>query len=84
MKQVGEGEKFLRALGFSQLRVRHHGPVARIEVEPEAIADVLARDTRDKNTRKFESLGYTYVSLDLKGYRTGSMNEVIISNDSNL
>jgi len=77
LKQVGEGEKFLRALGFSQLRVRHHGPVARIEVEPEAIADVLAGDTRDKITRKFESLGYTYVSLDLKGYRTGSMNEGI-------
>lgn len=77
LKKVGEGEKFLRSLGFKQLRVRHHGNIVRIEVDQESLADVIQDEVRDKIAKKFEELGYTYVTFDIKGYRTGSMNEVL-------
>ncbi|MFC1540689.1 ATP-dependent sacrificial sulfur transferase LarE [Candidatus Margulisiibacteriota bacterium] len=75
LKKVGEGEKYLRSLGFKQLRVRHHGPIARIEVDKEAVGLIMQDGLMDKISKEFEGLGYTYVTLDLKGYRTGSMNE---------
>lgn len=75
LHQVGEGEKYLKSLGFKQLRVRHHDHIVRIEVEPQAIAELL--QLRDEVSKKFESLGYAYITLDLKGYRTGSMNEIL-------
>lgn len=75
LTKVEAGEKFLRALGFKQLRVRHHDSIVRIEVDSDSIA--LAMQNRDKISRKFEDLGYTFVTLDLKGYRTGSMNAVL-------
>lgn len=77
LRKVGEGEGFLRSLGFKQLRVRHHGPIVRIEVDQESAARVLQDGLMDKISKKFEDLGYTYVTLDLKGYRTGSMNETL-------
>lgn len=77
LKRVEEGEKFLRSLGFKQLRVRHHGAIVRIEVEKKSIGRIMQDGLMDKISKKFEELGYTYVTLDLKGYRTGSMNEVI-------
>ena len=77
LKRVGEGEEFLRSLGFKQLRVRHHDNIARIEVEEKDIPRVLDEDLRDEIFNKFKALGYIYVVLDLKGYRTGSMNEVL-------
>ncbi|MBU0672967.1 MAG: ATP-dependent sacrificial sulfur transferase LarE [Candidatus Margulisbacteria bacterium] len=73
--KIREGEGFLRSLGFKQLRVRHHGNIVRIEVDKDSVAQVMEEDLMDKISKKFESLGYTYVTLDLKGYRTGSMNE---------
>jgi len=75
LAKVGQGEKFLRSLGFRQLRVRHHGSICRIEVDQDSIAQVM--DLKDEISKKFEDLGYTYVTLDLKGYRTGSMNETL-------
>lgn len=75
LKRVEEGEKYLRSLGFKQLRVRHHDAIVRIELDDR----VLAEDLMDEIARKFEKLGYTYVTLDLKGYRTGSMNETLSS-----
>lgn len=72
LEKVGQGEKFLRSLGFKQLRVRHHGNICRIEVDQDSIAQAM--DLKDEISKKFEDLGYTYVTLDLKGYRTGSMN----------
>ncbi len=72
LKRIEEGEKYLRSLGFEQLRVRHHGPIVRIELDN----PILDEDLRNKIAKRFEQLGYTYVTLDLKGYRTGSMNEV--------
>ncbi|MBN2058353.1 MAG: ATP-dependent sacrificial sulfur transferase LarE [Candidatus Saganbacteria bacterium] len=75
LKLVGAGEDFLKSLGFGQLRVRHHGAIARIEVNKAAVPQVMER--MDEIAEKFERLGYTYVTLDLKGYRTGSLNEVL-------
>jgi uncharacterized protein len=75
LKRVEAGEKYLRSLGFKQLRVRHHGPIVRIELDDRD----LATDLMDEIAKKFEKLGYTYVTLDLKGYRTGSMNETLES-----
>ena len=75
LKAVGEGEIFLRSLGFRQLRVRHHDKIARIEVNEEDIKLLL--NNRKEIVKKFKELGYTYITLDLQGYRTGSMNEVL-------
>jgi uncharacterized protein len=77
LKKVGEGEKFLKSLGFKQLRVRHHGSIARIEVEEKDIPRILEVDLRSQIINKFNKLGYIYVTLDLNGYRSGSMNEVL-------
>ncbi len=74
LKRIETGEEFLRGLGFNQLRVRHHDAIVRIEVEPEAMADLLNDDLRVQVAKKFEELGYTYVTFDLKGFRSGSMN----------
>lgn len=71
--QIDQAELFLARLGFSQTRVRHHGNVARIEVTPENIPELV--NQRDQIQLKLTSLGFAYVSLDLQGYRTGSMNE---------
>jgi len=76
LDQVGAAEAFLRGLGFRQLRVRHHGDVARIEVEPDELARVL--EQRDRVVTRLNNLGYKYVTLDLAGFRSGSMNEVLI------
>jgi len=76
LKRIEEGENYLRSLGFNQLRVRHHGNIVRIEVEKDSAGDVMQR--MDQVSDKFEELGYTYVTLDLKGYRSGSMNEGVL------
>jgi uncharacterized protein len=73
--QLDEAEYFLAQLGFYQVRVRHHDKIARIEVLPDEIHKVI--ELRDRIYEKFTSLGFTYVTLDLQGYRTGSMNEVL-------
>lgn len=75
LKAVGEAEIFLRSLGFRQLRVRHHDKIARIEVAEEDMELLL--HNRKEIVGKFKELGYTYITLDLQGYRTGSMNEVL-------
>jgi uncharacterized protein len=73
--RVGRAEDFLRKLGLSQVRVRHHGETARIEVPPGEFGKILARDDGAEVARRLKKLGYTYVTLDLEGYRTGSLNE---------
>jgi len=77
LKMVDRAEEFLRALGLGQLRVRHHGDIARIEVGADDIEHLAAPDLRRKITKRLKGLGYAYVTLDLQGYRTGSMNEVL-------
>ena len=70
-------EQVLRDLGFRQFRVRNHGQVARIEVEPQDLSLLVDPERRARITQEFHRLGYTYVTLDLVGYRTGSMNAVL-------
>ena len=78
VSNVGRAEDFLRnELGLRQLRVRHHGDIARIEVPAERIAELASDGVREKIVAHFKELGYAYVTLDLQGYRTGSMNEVL-------
>jgi len=72
---VGEAEQYLKKLGVKQLRVRHHGDTARIEVNPKDMKLFFMESYREKIVKKFKQLGYTYTTLDLRGYRTGSMNE---------
>lgn len=74
---LDEAEQFLKELGFRQVRVRHHGTIARIEVEADDVVRLASPDIRAKVAEKFESLGYVYTTLDLRGYRTGSMNAVL-------
>ncbi len=74
--RVDAAEKFLRDFAFKQLRVRHHdNDTARIEVLPEDMEIFLTK--REEIVAKLKELGYTYITLDLEGYRTGSMNEVL-------
>jgi uncharacterized protein len=82
LQQIGRAEDFLRRLGFTQVRVRHHNSIARIEVLPAEMGRFMERGMQAKVTRELRRLGYQYVTLDLLGYRTGSMNEVIKKADS--
>jgi uncharacterized protein len=75
--QIGKAEQFLRRFKLGQVRVRHHGQIARIEVSKEAMPRLCKASALEKITQKFKSLGYKYITLDLAGYRTGSMNEVL-------
>ncbi|MBU1185782.1 MAG: ATP-dependent sacrificial sulfur transferase LarE [Acidobacteria bacterium] len=75
LEKVARAESFLRSLGFSQVRVRHHDTIARIELVPEELSKAIEEEVREKIFSEFKDIGYTYVTLDLKGYRMGSMNE---------
>lgn len=75
--QVGQAEAFLRReIGLRQVRVRHHGQVARLEVEPDDFARLLEVDVRGRVVARLRSIGFRYVTLDLAGFRSGSMNEL--------
>jgi uncharacterized protein len=76
VSQVGRAEESLRELGLRTIRVRHHGDMARIELGPAEFERVV-NGLRDEVIRLVKSAGYAYVALDLQGYRTGSMNEVL-------
>jgi uncharacterized protein len=77
LDQVGAAEAFMRGLGIRQLRVRHHGDVARIEVEPEDMPALLTH--RERIVTRLKNLGYAYVTVDLAGFRSGSLNDKIAS-----
>ncbi len=79
LNQIGAAERFLRELGFRQLRVRHHDSIARIEVAPEEMPRLLQQGP--VIVKRLRDLGYLYVTMDLQGYRTGSMNEVLSQED---
>ena len=74
-KMVEEAEDFLYDLGLRILRVRHHGETARIEVPPQDFATIL--EHHDRIRQKFHDLGFVYVSLDLDGFKSGSLNAVL-------
>ena len=77
LQQVEDGEARLRSLGFRQVRLRHHGSLARIEIAPDELDRALARDMTGRIVDAIKPLGFRWVSLDLEGYRTGSLNEVL-------
>ncbi|HAX99018.1 MAG TPA: hypothetical protein DCY12_09090 [Candidatus Atribacteria bacterium] len=77
LNQVARAENFLRSLGFCQVRVRIHHHLARIEVEAEHIKKLIDPEMRRKIITELKSLGFVYLSIDLEGYRTGSLNEVL-------
>jgi uncharacterized protein len=84
LQQIDEGEIYLRQLGLCrQVRVRHHGAVARIEVDPQAIHRFMEAETRKQITDFFNNLGFQFVALDLEGYAMGSLNREIVPKEGN-
>ena len=77
LAMVDKGEQLLLDLGFSQVRVRVHGKMARIEILPEEFSKLIEENNRKKIYESFREYGFTYVSMDLMGYRTGSMNALL-------
>lgn len=77
LSAVERGEDALRALGFRQFRVRHHGDIARIEISREEMARALDQEMAAGFTRIFKRLGFKFVTLDLEGFRSGSMNSLL-------
>ncbi len=77
LQMIDEAEEFLLDMGIRQVRVRHHGEIARIEVSPEERVQFFDVKVMDKIVEKFKRIGFTYVTFDMQGYRTGSMNEVL-------
>ena len=77
LDRIARAEEFLHEIGIRQLRVRHHDSVARIEVPLEDFATLMDEDNRTRVADYFRSIGYSYVTLDLEGFRSGSLNEVL-------
>jgi uncharacterized protein len=77
LRQIDQAEEALRELGYRQVRVRHHGELARIELAPEELARALHPDRIQRMSLALHEVGFRWVSLDLDGYRTGSLNEVL-------
>ena len=82
LSQVEQGEQRLRDLGFSQVRLRHHGEVARIEIDPAELKDGLRPDQMKRISEAIKPLGFKWVCVDLDGYRLGSLNEVLSSSQT--
>lgn len=77
LAQVEEAEGYLRGLGFRQVRVRHHGDIARIELAPAEMNRFWANGLAGRVAAKLKEIGFLFVTLDLQGYRSGSMNEAL-------
>ncbi|MGH2829255.1 MAG: ATP-dependent sacrificial sulfur transferase LarE, partial [Actinomycetota bacterium] len=78
LDRVGRAEEAVRALGIRVLRVRDHGDLARIEVSPDDIGRLAAPEIRSSLTSRLRELGFAYVTLDLEGFRSGSMNAPLL------
>ncbi len=76
LAMVDRAEQVLFDLGFDQLRVRVHGKIARIEIEPEHFLQLL--EVKDQVNEKLRALGFSYVTMDLAGFRSGSLNEALV------
>ena len=79
LSRVEQAEQLLISLGFRQMRVRVHGDVARIELEPEQFETFMRREVRTRVDAALRGLGFAYVTLDLRGFRSGSLNEGIVA-----
>jgi uncharacterized protein len=77
LRMIDRGEEVLRSLGFAQTRVRHHGDVARIEIAREELPKALSIEVFDSLGREFKKIGFRFVAIDVDGYRTGALNEVL-------
>jgi uncharacterized protein len=75
LRMVEQGERLLHSMGFRVARVRYHGPIARLEVDADEIARLLEPDTRARIDSELKRLGFRFVTVDLKGFRSGSLNE---------
>lgn len=84
LKMVDEAEQFLLDMGIRQVRVRHHGEIARIEVAPDERVRFFDIEVMNKIGEQFKKIGFTYVTLDILGYRTGSMNEVLTEEEKKI
>ncbi|MFA5251622.1 MAG: ATP-dependent sacrificial sulfur transferase LarE [Phycisphaerae bacterium] len=81
LNQIEKAEDFLRTLGLVEFRVRHHESIARIEVHQEDFKKITAEPNRSKIIKKLKSLGFKYITIDLQGFRSGSLNETLSKND---
>ena len=81
---VDKAEQLLLDLGFRQVRVRIHNKIARIELLPDEFPKLMETETREMVAKKFKEFGFTYVTLDLQGYRTGSMNETLSAQEKKI
>src|SRR6185295_1427038 len=77
LRMIDQGEEVMRRLGFSQSRVRHHGDVARIEIAREEMNKALSVEMFDRFSREFKKIGFRFVAVDVDGYRSGPLNEVL-------
>jgi uncharacterized protein len=77
LTQIAQGEEFLRSLGFKEVRLRHHGTIARIEIAKENLSSLTAPEVVKRIGVKMKELGFLFVGLDAGGYRTGIFNESI-------
>ncbi len=77
LQQVDQAESFLRSLGFVEFRVRHHDAIARIEVRPQDVPKLTVEPVRSQVVDKLKSLGFQFVTIDLQGFRSGSLNEAL-------
>jgi uncharacterized protein len=77
LRMIDQGEEIMRDLGFSQTRVRHHGEIARIEIAREEMPRALTIEMFDRLSREFKRIGFRFVAIDVDGYRTGALNEVL-------
>lgn len=78
LQRISKAEDYLKSLGLAQVRVRHHDTIARIEVDAESLPVLVQDDVRTAIASHFKSIGYAYVTLDLEGFRSGSLNEVLV------
>jgi uncharacterized protein len=77
LRMIDQGEEIMRAMGFSQTRVRHHGDLARIEIAREDLARALSIELFERLSREFKRIGFRFVAIDVDGYRSGALNEVL-------
>ena len=81
LRVIERGEDALRTLGFRQFRVRHHGEIVRIEIAPEELPRALTAEMARELTAVFKGLGFKFVTLDLEGFRSGSMNQLLTTEE---
>jgi len=81
LKQIEDAEELLKKFGLVEFRVRHHNEIARIEVHPRDFEKITTEPARSKIVKKLKSLGFKYITIDLQGFRSGSLNELLTNNE---